>query len=557
MKEQLQQIVETINPKNHAAAIKRHPELYQWVQTFHGETLSEKVFNALYPNQNICKLGNNKKFNSITTGYRFCGKPSVCACAKASVIKSVKESKKLITPEEQKRINELRAATNMAKYGVTNTGQTQTAIERHKEFYQDKEKVQEVTERIKKTTLERYNVENATQLPEIQQKIAQTNLKKYGETNPLKVPSIAAQAIQTKKERYEPFHIAKLNHKKFIQMCEENFNVTPQVTREEYIGIATSPLMNFQCLSCSGVFSKRFSHGAPPICKICNPTDISYKSKEELSLYEFCKTITPTVLSGDRTQIAPYEIDIYLPDYKIGIEYCGLYWHSEVSGKKSWNYHWRKHQAAESKGIQLITIFSDEWLNSPEVVKSIILNKTNAQTTTVFARKCTVGRVDSRTAFGFYEKYHLQDVLVEMPINYGLFQNGLLCAVMSFVKKEEGAYELSRFASAGRVIGGASKLLNAFIREYTPEQITSFSNNRYSNGGLYKTLGFEIAGTVPPMQEYVFKYSSRVHKLGIGKFIKDVKEGKTEWEAAREIGCDRIWDCGKVKWVLKLNQSNE
>ena len=44
-----------------------------------------------------------------------------------------------------------------------------------------------------------------------------------------------------------------------------------------------------------------------------------------------------TILN-DRILITPYEIDIYCPELKIGIELNGLYWHTENKGKNS-SYH--------------------------------------------------------------------------------------------------------------------------------------------------------------------------------------------------------------------------
>ncbi|MFW6130771.1 MAG: hypothetical protein ACOC56_06250, partial [Atribacterota bacterium] len=53
------------------------------------------------------------------------------------------------------------------------------------------------------------------------------------------------------------------------------------------------------------------------------------------------------------------ELDIYLPDFNIAIEYNGLYWHSELNGKDR-NYHLNKTNICENENIQLIHIFEDE-----------------------------------------------------------------------------------------------------------------------------------------------------------------------------------------------------
>jgi hypothetical protein len=556
MKEQLETLIRD-HPKHYGNLLKKHPDLYAWVTSHYGASIAEQAYNALHPNETICCNGKAKKFNTVFSGYKFCGHANVCHCAKDSVARKVSTAKSNQTQEQKTETNAKRATTNLERYGVVNAGQTAEAKAAHRAVYQDSWRVKEITENIKKTTMSRYGAENVGLLDAVKKKREKTLLKKYGVTNAMLDRATVEKAQQTKKERYEPYHLAKLNYRRFIKTSEENFGVTPLLSHDEYVGVATRPLITFKCCQCGLTFAKRFDYAVPPICKRCNPAEISYKSKEELEVFEFCKSLVPGAISGDRSQINPYEIDIYLPEHKIGIEYCGLYWHSEVSGGKSWNYHYRKFKAAAEKGIQLITIYSDEWNNKKEVVKELARTKIGMANKSTFARKCELITVPSSVANEFYHNTHLQDPPKKLPINYGLMFDGKLCAVMSFFRKNNNSYELTRFATEGRVVGAASKLLQAFVRDCQPEEITSFSNNRYSDGNLYKTLGFVEIGEVPPMQEYVFGYASRLHKRGIGKHIAESKGGKSEWQAARDIGCDRIWDCGKKKWALYPNSKSK
>ena len=79
-----------------------------------------------------------------------------------------------------------------------------------------------------------------------------------------------------------------------------------------------------------------------------------------------------------RQVIKPYEIDIFIPELNLGIEYNGDYWHSEkVLSKKHNNYktyHEDKTKLAESRGIKLIHIWESEWNNTKEAVKEKIKN---------------------------------------------------------------------------------------------------------------------------------------------------------------------------------------
>ena len=99
-------------------------------------------------------------------------------------------------------------------------------------------------------------------------------------------------------------------------------------------------------------------------------TGIGKQSKEEIQVIEFIKEIYKNEIQLNvRGLIPKLEIDIYLPDLKIAIEYNGLYWHSEKNGKKS-DYHINKTKILQTQNIRLIQIFSDEWINKKEIVKN-------------------------------------------------------------------------------------------------------------------------------------------------------------------------------------------
>lgn len=65
--------------------------------------------------------------------------------------------------------------------------------------------------------------------------------------------------------------------------------------------------------------------GSP--CPRCKEWGTSLAEKE---LLEFVEMISSTVVVRDRSIIKPLEIDIYVPEQKVGFEFNGLYWHSET-----------------------------------------------------------------------------------------------------------------------------------------------------------------------------------------------------------------------------------
>ena len=130
------------------------------------------------------------------------------------------------------------------------------------------------------------------------------------------------------------------------------------------------------------------------------------------------------------------------------------------------------------------------------------------------------------------------------------------CMGRKFMKGDSENYELMRFVNKKNtlVIGGASKILNYFIKNYHPKKIVTFSDLRYSNGNLYNKLGFEYLHETKPNYFYV-KNLKREHRF---KYRKDqlLKEGfdskKSEHEIMLERKIYRIYDCGHKKFVLYL-----
>lgn len=556
-----QKIIEIIKkfPKHYSKMITSDSVLYEWVKTnslISDNHIPSQIYSAINSVDNICKNSKQKKFTNINDGFSFCGKSNTCQCAKESVSTKVKQSKNSRDIEQIQKENEKRKNTNIVRYGVENTGLLEHAKTKHKEFYSNKNLVNDMLENSKNVLQSRYNVSNPRNINGINEKIKNTNIVKYGVTNPMQNIDIASKSALQRKLNYDPHKIFETNFIKFKKMLLNEFHVEPNITANEYKGVAERPAINFKCIICNFSFTKRFDYKVPPICKVCHPTEITFQSKEEIEVLEFIKSIYKgNIVHGDRTAINPYQLDIYLPELNIAFEYNGLYWHSEISGKKTWNYHATKRDIAFNKGIRLITIFSDEWNKNKVLVKEKIRNILNLSSSKIGARKCVVDIVHRDLAKSFHDQYHIQGSPTKLGINVGLFSDGRLIGVGSFVKKSN-SYELVRFSTSMQIQGGASKILNYFISKFNCNSIVSFADLRWSNGDMYIKLGFVEVSRVPPMQTYVKNYADRYHKLFFSKKkINPENKNKTEWEIMRSMGYDRIWDCGKIKFQLTINRN--
>lgn len=256
------------------------------------------------------------------------------------------------------------------------------------------------------------------------------------------------------------------------------------------------------------------------------------------------------------------EIDIFLPEFNIAIEYNGVYWHHEDIPHISKSYHYDKYIECEKLGIQLITIFSNFWNSKKDIVKNTIINKLGISQNTIFARKCIIKEVSSSESKQFLETYHIQGYTTS-SFRYGLFHNNSLVSLMTFGKtrigigKNDDGIELIRYASSSRVIGGASKLLKHFIKLHNPTKIISYSDNEWSNGKLYNTLGFTLEKNIPPSYWFVTPRSERMyHRFNFSKQkLKDKGHDVEKFsvkEIHQQLGLLKIWDCGKKRWVLSI-----
>ena len=128
---------------------------------------------------------------------------------------------------------------------------------------------------------------------------------------------------------------------------------------------------------------------------------------------------------------------------------------------------------------------------------------------------------------------------------------------MSFNKHPKYQWEITRFANKLNmtVVGGASKLFKHFLREHNPDQILTYADRRYSNGNLYKKLGFKLDGITQPNYIYIknkkifSRQQFQKHKLK--DKLEDFNPLLTEAENMFNNGYRRMWDAGNYRFLLK------
>lgn len=481
--------------------------------------------------------------------------------------------------------------TNLKRYGVENIFQSEeiknkirdTNIKKYGVEYSAQ--IPEVKEKIKQSNLDKYGVEYALQSPEIKETIKNRNIEKYGVENVFSLNSVKLKIKDTNINRYGVEYpiqstdiknkIKNKTHKKlFLQVVsriEKLSNITPLFNENDYVTTDKENKYKFKCNNCGENFLDHIDGGHLPRCNRCNPIYTGY-SKYEKDLFEYIQSLNLNcdVIENDRSVLNRKELDIYIPSKKIAIEFNGLYWHSELGGKKSKKYHLEKTEKCKNKGIQLIQIFEDEWLYKKNILKLKLKHiLANNDTSKIHARKCTIKELTHDQCNDFLDNNHIQGKCGS-KFRYGLIYNDKLVSVMTFgeLRKSLGTesksleYELLRYCCDinVRVVGGASKLLNHFIKNNMVNKIITYADKRFSSSinNMYDKIGFTYESeTVPNYWYFKLGETIRYHrykfaKHNLHKLLDNFDPDLSEWQNMQLNGYDRIWDCGHLKYQIQL-----
>lgn len=293
---------------------------------------------------------------------------------------------------------------------------------------------------------------------------------------------------------------------------------------------------------CGEKFQRRFGdivHLGQTKCIKCSLH--SGRSKQEKDFFDWAQeTLNRKLISsytGWSDDSPRLEIDVFDPSTNIGIEFCGEFAHSTLRQKGNQS-HFHKFCKAEKAGIKLLTLFSHEVDLDSETFRKWFLSFFGIFDRTFHARKLKV--IDDVPS-SFHQENHFQGRPHHSLLDIGLIDpstNELIMAIcLSRHPRKSDQMVLSRMTAkfGCRIIGGASRLISKI-----DVPILTWSDNRWSNGNVYRAIGFELL----EVQKADYFYWSRK----TGKVSKQSMKGKNERERAEEMGLLKIYDCGKKLW---------
>lgn len=313
----------------------------------------------------------------------------------------------------------------------------------------------------------------------------------------------------------------------------------------------------FKCV-CGTVISPRLADVMLGKIYSCGCLKTPTQKEVEKFINSICKY--KTIFNENKALGDDLEIDIYLPDLKIGIEYNGVRYHGQSFADekgKSYGRDFVKYKTAILKGIRLITIFESEWVFKNSQVKGYLRSIFKGKAAkTVDGCRCSLRPVSPVETKKFLDAHHIQGGPANSSL--GLYYKDELVSLMSFKSCKTG-YELTRFCNkTNYIVKSAFAILLDDFRSKNIGTITTFSDNRWTNGDVYKRHGF-VKDSDIGLSYYYFKKNSQgplehkfnYRKANIKKRWPNADLSLDEWSLMKSLGYDRIWDCGKVKWLLK------
>jgi hypothetical protein len=534
----LQKILNEHKPDGLSTRVKHDTELKQAVESWASDimcgSLIEKIYCFVHQMNELpkCLCGNPVRFISITQGYReFCSK--TCNYAKQVATRRRVESMKanggvgLSNPKSKQKAQQ----TLFDTYGISNAFCSPNANE--KRTNQNPMQDPTVILSIRQQCLKDHGVDWHSKRTDVIHKKTNTNLTKYG-------------VINSSQKHYTKHTCDVLQNSQSLKTMFQT-NTIEQISQN--LGVCETTILKYLKL-----YGIRLPNEIAPEIQLMNWLI-------DQGFIDFHKS--RTVLTSKQ------EIDLYSDSQKLGIEYCGLFWHSQKYKTRS--YHRNKYNECMNQGIKLVTIFEDEWLNKRNIVISRLSQLLGINTTGCGARKLRISLINRLQAEMFLNKYHISGSASASVFVGAYNMSGELVAVMTFSRgrrfnkpKHEWEWEMIRFCTDGSHYPGvASRLFKYFVSQHSPSSVISYADLRWGQGDYLKHLGFIRYEDSPPNYWYFSLSNTNFKRYHRFTFCKQALLKKfpgsdpnlSEYNLAQNNGLERIWDCGNATWIWRDHNS--
>lgn len=408
-----------------------------------------------------------------------------------------------------------------------------------------------------KNNMEKYGVPRASMTESSKAKLLETNLERFGCVSSAQHQSVKDKALKTNLKRYGHVSTEVGNIINLEQYNNKDFIINT------FIKDGAFSLYEFmEYFNCSQVAAHN----------TLNRLGIDYSKFKSKGNTGIERKIEAFLIENNINFVSKFrdglELDFFLPDFNIGIECDGLYYHSygTFSFGRDKKYFKDRHLIKqrlfkENHNINVLFIWENEINDSVkfDIWCSMLKHKILKSSIKIYARNTKIKLVSNIVKKTFLKENHIQGNTVSKYV-YGLYHNEELIALMSFAQSDKNPnyeFELKRFCVkiGYSVIGGASKLLKYFEKTIKPKSLITYLNKRWSfESNFYETLGFNYLNFSIPAKFIVDgnKVFNRLqfqkHKLSnISNFKFD--QTITADQNIINNGYRLIWDCGNEVYI--------
>ncbi len=301
--------------------------------------------------------------------------------------------------------------------------------------------------------------------------------------------------------------------------------------------------LTFSCKTCCSTMEKNLMMlKSCPRCFSCQPKG----SYAQVEIARFIQSLGVEVISSDRSTISPKELDISAPAHKFAIEYNGLYWHS-VAVLPDPEYHNQKLKSCLDKGINLFSVYEDEWRDKKTIVEGMIRYRLNRPIAKWHARKLEIVELDRKSSKLFFDNNHLEGhVNPEMTLALRDPSSGIILAAMSlrkpFHKKYSHLLEVARCCVlSGHSVRGWLGKLTSKAKMYSLKSgrtgLMTYVDGRVGTGSGYTSAGWKLTSTTSSR----FWWTDFKNRFNRFKYRADSKNKLTQEQVAKNAGVTMIW----------------
>ena len=351
----------------------------------------------------------------------------------------------------------------------------------------------------------------------------------------------------------------RLTHDEFISIVEDKF---PELDFSESVYTGSENDLTVRCKE-HGNFTRKakvFVQGLGcPKCKM---------NRQEKELYEFITSNSDfeIVYNYRNKEIGSFEIDLFIPELRLGIEYNGIAFHHSTpyspfefynGTKKAPEYHYTKWKKCADAGITLISTPDFYWMDEHKrnIIKSKIMHHMQLDDR-IFARKCIFREISNKEAYAFYDENHIEGRghPYKDAKSYGLFYNDemVMCSTIGYIynqTRKDHRLKVSRICTSLNltVVGGLTKLikyLKNIFGDFQYHSTLEFGGTSVLNLD-YEYLGPRYFWVNPRTLEYYHRNSCQKHLLE-KNFGEKLLSDDTESSYMSRLGFLKYFDSGIV-----------